>query len=171
MNDSQTLNVFFSYAHEDEDLRDQLATHLAILRRSDKIRTWHNREIIPGDERKGAIDRRLEAADVILLLVSPAFIASDYCWDIELKRAMERHEAGTARVIPIILRPCDWQDAPFGKLQALPQDEKPVTRWRNRDAACLDVARGLHTAVEEELRRWQADQAARRSLPRGAGGS
>ncbi len=147
------MNVFFSYAREDEDLLKQLETHLAILKRGDQIHTWHEREIIPGDERKGTIDRRLEAANVILLLVSPAFIASDYCWDVELERAMKHHEAGTARVIPIILRPCDWQDAPFGKLQALPRDARPVTDWPNRDQAYLDIAKGLRAAIEEELRR------------------
>ncbi len=152
MKDPQALNVFFSYAHQDEELRDELDSHFGILKRGDKIRTWHDREILPGGEWAGAIDHHLEVADVILLLVSPAFIASDYCWDVELKRAMERHRAGEARVIPIILRPVDWQDAPFGKLQALPEDARPVTTWPNRDLACLDVARGLRSAIEE-LRR------------------
>lgn len=152
MIDRNALNVFFSYAHKDEDLRDELATHLALLKRSGKIRTWHDREIVPGGEWAGAIDENQEAADVILLLVSPAFIASDYCWDVELKRAMERHETGEARVIPIILRPVDWHEAPFGKLQALPRNAKPVTTWINRDEAYLNVARGLRTAIEETLK-------------------
>ena len=109
------MNVFFSYAHEDEGLRDRLGNHLEILKRSGKIRTWHDREITAGSEWAGAIDDHLEAADIILLLVSPAFIASDYCWDVELRRAMERHEAGTALVIPIILRPIDWHGAYWQK--------------------------------------------------------
>ncbi len=85
----------------------------------------------------------------MLLLVSPAFIASDYIWDKEMARAMERHEAGEARVIPIIVRPADWHEAPFGKLQALPRDARPVTSWGNRDEAWLDVAKGIRTVVRE----------------------
>ncbi len=143
------MNVFFSYSHQDEGLRDELESHLSILKRSGRIHTWHDRKITPGGEWAGAIDNRLEAADVILLLVSPPFLASDYCWDVELRRAMERHEAGEARVIPVILRPVDWHDAPFGKLQALPKDARPVTSWPNRDEAFLDVARGLRAMIEE----------------------
>ncbi len=153
MIDRKAISVFISYHHKDENLRDELETHLSILKRSGQIRTWHDRRIIAGDVRTGAIDANLETADVILLLVSPAFIASDYSWDIELKRAMERHEAGEARVIPVILRPTDWSDAPFAKLQALPKDAKPIAMWSDRDEAFLDVAQGLRAAVEEGLRR------------------
>ncbi len=100
------------------------------------------------NEWAGEIDQHLNSAQVILLLVSASFLASDYCYDVELKRAMERHEAGEARVIPVILRPVDWHDAPFGKLQALPRNAKPVTRWTDRDEAFADVARGIRAAVE-----------------------
>ncbi len=153
MTDRRALNVFFSYHRKDEDLRDELAAHLAILKRGGQIRTWHNREIAAGDDWAGVIDDHLEAADVILLLVSPAFVASDYSWNVEIERAMERHETGKARVIPIILRPVDWHDAPFGKLQALPRDAKAVTSWLDRDAAYLDIARGLRAVIKEEQRR------------------
>ncbi|MCP3962733.1 MAG: toll/interleukin-1 receptor domain-containing protein [bacterium] len=105
MNAEPALNVFLSYSHEDEKLREELETHLAPLKRGGQIRTWHDRRIPPGDEWAGEIDDNLELADVVLLLVSPPFIASDYCWDVEVKRATERHEAGEARVIPVILRP------------------------------------------------------------------
>ncbi len=150
---SEPLNVFYSYAHKDEDLRDELAVHLAILKRQGKIRPWHDRQITGGQEWAGEIDDNLNAADVILLLVSPTFVASDYCWDVELKRALERHEAREARVIPIILRPVDWSGAPFAKLQALPKNAKPVTTWPNRDEAFLDVAKGLRAAIEDEQKR------------------
>ncbi len=150
---SEPLSVYFSYEHKDEGLRDELAVHLAILKRQGKILTWHDRQITAGRERKGEIDEKLNAADVILLLVSPTFVASDYCWDVELKRAIERHEAGEARVIPIILRPVDWSDAPFARLQALPTDGKPVTTWSNRDEAFLTVAKGLRAAIEDEQKR------------------
>ncbi len=148
---SEPLELFFSYAHKDEELRDELAKQLEILRRRGFIKPWHDRKITAGTESKGRIDEHLETARIILLLISADFLASDYCYDIELRRAMERHEAGEARVIPIILRACDWHDAPFGKLQALPKDGKPVTSWPNRDEAFEDIAKGIKRAVQELL--------------------
>ena len=128
-----------------------LENHLAILKRQGVITGWHDRRIGAGEEWEGKIDAHLNSARVILLLISADFIASDYCYDVELKQAMERHEAGEARVIPVILRPVDWKGAPFGKLQALPKDAKPVTTWANRDEAFVDVARGIRAVVKELL--------------------
>ncbi len=145
----EPIELFYSYAHKDEKLRDELAKQLAILKRQKIIKEWHDRKIAAGTEWKGQIDQHLETAHIILLLISADFIASDYCYDTELKRAMERHEKGKARVIPIILRACAWQNAPFGKLQALPKDGKAVTSWGNRDEAFEDVARGIKRAIEE----------------------
>jgi hypothetical protein len=141
------IEVFFSYSHRDEALRDELAKHLSIMKRQGIIDAWHDRQITAGSEWAGEIDAHLNSAQVILLLISADFLASDYCYDIELKRAMERHEAGTARVIPIILKPVDWQGAPFGKLQALPKNAQAITTWSNQDEAFLNVAQGLRKAV------------------------
>jgi formylglycine-generating enzyme required for sulfatase activity len=146
---TKTIEVFFSYSHKDVELRDELEKHLSILKRQGVIESWHDRRIGAGREWKGDIDKHLNTADVILLLISADFLASDYCYDVEMERAMERHEAGEARVIPVILRPVDWKGAPFGKLQALPRDAKPVTEWPNHDKALLDVARGIRAAVKE----------------------
>src|SRR5205085_8494618 len=99
--------------------------------------------ISPGREWARDIDTHLNTADIILLLVSSDFMASNYCYGIEMKRAMERHTTGEARVIPIILRPVDWQNAPFGKLLALPKDGKPINTWTNLDKALLEVAQGI----------------------------
>jgi len=147
------IEVFFSYAHKDEELRDELEKHLAILKRQGVIAGWHDRKIGPGREWQGQIDAHLNSAGIILLLVSSDFLASDYCYDNEMKRAMERHEAGEARVIPVILRPVDWKGAPFAKLQALPKDAKAVTTWPNRDEAFANVAQGIRAAVEELIGR------------------
>ena len=144
---SDAIEVFFSYSHKDEGLRKRLEEHLSVLRRQGVISGWHDRMIGAGQEWKGEIDRRLESAQIILLLISPSFLASDYCYDIEMKRAVERHERGEATVIPIILRPCDWQGAPFGKLQGLPKDVKPVTSWKQRDEAFKDVTEGIRRAI------------------------
>lgn len=143
------IEVFYSYSHKDEPLRDQLENHLVMLQRDGVVKGWHDRRIIAGQEWDRQIDAYLNSADIILLLVSSDFLASKYCYDIEVKRAMERHEAGEARVIPTILRPCDWQSAPFGKLQSLPKDVNPVTKWDNIDEAFLDIARGIRKAAAE----------------------
>jgi hypothetical protein len=143
------IEVFYSYSHEDEKLRRKLEKHLSQLSHAGLIAGWHDRKIGAGTEWNGQIDKHLNSARIILLLVSADFLHSGYCYDVEMKRAMERHEAGKARVIPIILRPCDWLTAPFGKLQALPKDGKPVTKWDNRDEAFTDIARGIRKAVGE----------------------
>jgi hypothetical protein len=135
--------LFFSYSHKDENLRDRLETHLAGLKREGAIETWHDRRIIAGDEFAGVIDDNINRADIVLLLVSPDFIASDYCFQIEMQRALERHAGGEARVVPVILRPCDWHSAPFGKLMAVPKDGKPVVSWPDHDDALLDIAVGI----------------------------
>jgi TIR domain len=142
------LNVFVSYSHRDEDFKDDLVMHLANLKRQEKISAWQDRDIEAGAEWDAEIKQQLEAADVILLLISPRFIASDYCYDLEMQRAVERHDAGTARVIPIILKSVDWQGTPFSKLQVLPKDAKPISQWADRDEAFLNVVQGIRRAVE-----------------------
>jgi hypothetical protein len=147
-------NVFFSYCHADEALRDQLEKQLSMLKRQGVIETWHDRRINAGQEINPAIDEHINTDEIILLLVSPDFIASDYCYDIEMTRAMERHEARQATVIPVILRACDWHHAPFGKLMGTPQDGKPVTLWPDRDEAFLQVAKEVRKASEK----WRNDK-------------
>lgn len=141
--------LFFSYSHVDESLRDQLETHLSSLRRQGLISSWHDRRITGGEDFGEAIDSHINTADVILLLVSPDFIASDYCYEREMKRALERHQQREARVIPVILRPCDWHDLAFGKLLATPKDGRPITMWPNIDEAFLDVAKAIKSALKD----------------------
>ena len=142
------ISLFYSYSHKDENLRDKLETHLSLLKNQGVIQDWHDRRIGAGTEWEGAIDENLRHARIILLLVSADFLASKYCRDVEIRKAMERHEAGTAQVIPVILRPVDgWQSAAFGRLQALPKNGKAVTTWKNRDEAFADVARGIRDAA------------------------
>jgi predicted helicase len=144
---TDAVPLFYSYAHEDETLRDQLDKHLSLLKRQGTISDWYDRDIAAGSVRAEEVERRLKTARIILLLVSPAFIASDYCYGVEMQVAMQRHVAGEATVIPIILRPCDWEAAPFGALQALPKDAKAVTMWANRDAAYTDIVKGIRGLV------------------------
>jgi hypothetical protein len=144
--------VFISYSHKDEELRYELDMHLSNLKSQNLVRSWHDQKVTAGTDWLKQIDVHLESARVILLLVSPDFMASHYCYGIEMKRALERHAAGTARVIPVLLRPVDWDGAPFAKLQALPKNARFVTLWRNRDAAFLDVVRGIRAAINELTR-------------------
>src|SRR5687768_4398729 len=137
--DQKAIHLFYSYSHVDKRFRKQLEDHLALLKRQEVIQAWHDRMIGAGQEWKGAIDQHLEESSIILLLISASFLASDYCYDVEMKRALERHEANEARVIPIILRPVDWSGAPFSKLQAIPEDARPITRWSNRDEGWTNV--------------------------------
>jgi hypothetical protein len=143
------ISLFYSYSHKDEALRAKLEDRLSLLRDEGVIRDWHDRCIGAGTDWQGAIDKNLDEAGIILLLVSASFLASRYIRDVEITRAMERHEAGTARVIPVILRSVDWHTAPFGKLQALPKDGKPVASWKDRDKAFTDVARGIREAIKD----------------------
>jgi tetratricopeptide (TPR) repeat protein len=165
---SQPVELFFSYSHKDQELRNELETHLAMLKNEGVIRGWQDRQITPGQEWDGQIDEHLSSAGIILLLASPDFLASKYCYDIEVARAMERHRVGEACVIPVIVRPCEWQRTPFGKLQALPAGTVPVTRWPDRDEAFLNVAEGIRRAVESLLssregRRETSDETAKPS--------
>ncbi len=141
------INLFFSYSHVDEDLRDELEVHLAMLKRQGLVRAWHDRRIPPGDDIGDEISEHLESADVILLLVSPHFLASDYCYDVETRRALERHQAGDARVIPVILQPSDWKNSPFSNLRATPKDGKPVTKFPNIHDAFLQVTEDIRAAA------------------------
>ncbi|MEH2306932.1 GUN4 domain-containing protein [Nostoc sp.] len=144
-----SLQLFFSYSHKDEVLRDELANHLSTLTWQGVISNWHDRKILPGEEWDHQINDNLNTADIILLLVSSDFIASSYCWDVEVTTAIERHNTGKARVIPVILRRVDWSNTPFAKLQFLPKNAKPITSWTNRDEAFTNVAQGIRAAAQQ----------------------
>src|SRR5260221_1257155 len=144
--------VLYCYADADEPLLNELEKHLSLLRHEGLITTWHKRQIIAGTDWTKAFDRHLNTASVSLLLISSNFLASDYYCGIEVQQAMQRHDTNEARVIPILLRPVDWQGAPFGKLKSLPSNGKPITTWDNRDMALFDVACGIRGALEDVQR-------------------
>jgi hypothetical protein len=146
---TQPIEVFYSYAREDEALRDALEKHLSILHRQGLISSWHDRKIVPSTDWEQTLDAHLESASLILLLISSDFLASDYCYGVEMKRALERHHANEARVIPILLRPIEWKGAPFARLQALPTDAKPVTSWSNQDEAFANIASGIRRTIKD----------------------
>src|SRR5258708_2632704 len=141
--------VFCTYAHENEAWRQKLETHLSLLRRQGLISLSHDRLIVPGTDWAHTIDIHLETATVILLLVSADFFASDYCYGIEMQQALKRHEAGEARVIPLLVRLVDWKVAPFAYLQALPTDARPLSTGQDEDMALMDIVAGIRRVLQD----------------------
>src|SRR5262249_47878554 len=148
-----SVELFYSYAHRDATLCQELRNHLTGLKRSGAIRDWSDHEIQPGSEWSAAIKEAIERAGIILLLVSADFVASEYVNDIEMPFALKRHQSGHAKVIPVLLRPVEWHDLPFAKLQVLPTGARPVTAWANQDEAFADVARSLRELLYNQRAR------------------
>jgi len=145
------MRAFISYSHQDADALERLHVHLANLRREGLIETWYDREILAGRILDDEIRRELEAADLFLLMVSPDFIASDYCVEQEMQRALQRHAADDARVVPIIVEPCDWAETPeLRQLKAIPKDGRPISEWTNANTAFLDVVKEIRRIVDAD---------------------
>ena len=147
------VQVFFSYSHKDEELRNELETHLALLKRQGVISAWHDRRISAGNNIGTTISGELEDSEVVLLLVSANFLSSDYCYEKELARALEKERAGSAIVIPVILHPCDWHSAPFGQLRATPTDGKAISLFANQHEALTIVAKDVREAISKKYGR------------------
>ncbi len=154
-----SIRLFCSYSRQDESLRRELETHLSMLKRQSLV-TWYDRLLEPGSNWDDRIKLEIDTAEIILLLVSPDFLASNYCYETEVARAIERHKAGTACVIPVLLRPTDIEGLELFKLMGYPKGLKPVTQWRDRDEAFVDVVKGIRQAVNKLL-----SQASSQSIP------
>lgn len=165
------MKVFVSYSHKDEAVLERLRTHLAMLRRDERIEDWFDRDILAGEEIHTEIAERLESSRLFLLLVSPDFLASDYCVEREMERALERHRSGDARVVPIIVEPCDWTSTPLRDLKALPQDGKPISDWTNENKALLDIVQELRRVLDAEQipRAFERGESTVRAAPAQAG--
>jgi internalin A len=144
--------LFISYSHKDDHLRQELENHLKIIQRKGLVHSWSDRRIVAGEEWKREIDDNLEQAEIILLLISSDFIASDYCYEKEMMHALSRERNGEVKVIPIIVRDVNWRNAPFAKLQALPIDGKAVELWEHKDSAWRNVSEGIERVLEGMLR-------------------
>jgi hypothetical protein len=154
----RVLRLFISYSHRDEQYRDELVKHLSSLLREGVIEISHDRRINPGEIIDTEIEQQMDDADVVLILVSPDFIASEYCYGIEMRRAMERYSRDAQNrwqrvgfsflVVPVIIWPTDWRHTPFGKLLAMPKDGKPVTTWERADDAFVDIVAGVRRLIE-----------------------
>lgn len=142
--------VFISYSHRDEELRERLEVHLAPLITKGMIKVWHDRFLLPGDQLDDKVLNQLCSADVILLLVSADFLASDYCSRIEQGAALKRHKSGQCRAITVVLRPCGWQETELGNFLVTPTDGKAVSRWDSEDEALQNVVRSIQYAIKDE---------------------
>jgi hypothetical protein len=151
LSSTKALKVFVSYNHTDTQYKDDLVKHIDPLKRLKLIETWFDGKIQAGKDINQEIQAELLSSDIILLLVSIDYLNSYYCVEIEMEKAMERHKAGSARVIPIILRSCMWQHMPFSKLKALPLDARAVSTWPDRDEALVSVAEGIRGVADELL--------------------
>src|SRR5260370_19595782 len=154
---TESIEVFISFAREDEDLRDQLLTHLRVMERNSVINIWHSGMIKPGEEFEKERDKRLGKAGIVLLLVSQYYVASDDCYNIEMMRAMDRYYDENIHIILILLRPFEWKRTKFAKLRVLPMNEVPITSWPKQDEALLHIAEQIAKVVENLLRFNQTD--------------
>jgi hypothetical protein len=145
---TKAVNVLYVYDEEDEQLQKKLSTHLSLLRRQNWIADLVPQKLLAGEKKEEAITSYLNTAEIILLLVSANFIASDYCYSQAMTRALERKEENTARVIPIILKECDWQTAPFYALQSLPKGVSSVAASRDIDETLKNIAMELRRVIE-----------------------
>src|SRR5437762_4835878 len=142
------IEVFYAYAPQDETWVQELEKHLTLFQRQGIISTWHPRLIAAGSDWQEVIDVRLRSASIILLLISPDFLASDYCYGNEMKQALQREREKGVCVIPILLRPVDWQHAPFAHLRPLPPDATFLTEWSNLDRAFAEITVGIRRTIE-----------------------
>src|SRR5258708_508215 len=149
------FSVFISYSHQDKKFRQELDKHLSNLKRQNIITSWYDGDIRPGTEWQPQIMEHLHTAQIVLLLISADFMASDFCYSIEMTQAIARHDANQARILPLILRPTDWKGAPFAKLKVLPTDGKAITRWPTHDDAFENIIQGIREAVDDLIQKAQ----------------
>ncbi|HZS03899.1 MAG TPA: TIR domain-containing protein [Blastocatellia bacterium] len=142
-----SVRLYISYSHKDEMFLDELNTHLKLLQRMGLIKIWSDRRIEMGESWKEQLDQQLEQAQIILLLVSADYLASDFAHDVEMKYALEKHYSGEAVAIPVLLRPTAWQESPLASIQALPPNGRPISTWENRDEAWVEVVKGIREAI------------------------
>ena len=151
--DKIKVKIFYSYSHKDEELRECFESHMSGIKRKGLIEEWHDRKILPGQLWEQSISNNIEEADIVLFLVSSDFLASDYCYDKEVIKSVERHYNGHCVVVPIIIRDCDWDGTPFESIQGLPTDMKPVISryWHNKDEAFTDIVKGLKKIIKNKF--------------------
>jgi hypothetical protein len=151
--DKPQIRIFVSYSHVDAAAQGRLQIHLAALKR-EGVETWFDGDMDAGDALDPGVARALRQAHIFIALLSPDYLASHYCWNIEYRRAVNRRARGTIRIVAAVVRPCDWKASRAAGFKLLPRDGRPVTRWRSADEAYLNIAegiRGVVTTLRREL--------------------
>ncbi|MGH3449661.1 MAG: TIR domain-containing protein [Haloechinothrix sp.] len=149
--DRGPLKLFLSYAHEDRDLVTELRKHLAPLRHEQIVADWYDREVMAGQDWDREIRAQLESSDLVIVVVSADFVASDYAYGRELALALRLHDQGRLRLLPVIGRNCKWQNLPLARLQVLPEGAVPISSWDQRDDALVSVVVGVERVAREIL--------------------
>jgi len=158
------MKAFISYSHIDERYVQRLHTHLAQMKRDGLIDTWYDREISAGTNLNQEISRHLKESNVFIAVTSPDFLDSEYCFDIEMSKAIEDHHAGQIRIIPLIVEPCDWLNSPLKDFRATPRDGKPISDWSNINSAYLDIITDLRKLTNPKAK--PARKAATKAQPK-----
>ena len=146
------MKAFISYSHHDEHYLERLKIHLTPMRREKRITDWADKDIYAGSDLDSSISDELENSDLFIALISPDYLASNYCYEKEFDKAMAMQEAGRITIVPIILQPCEWKITPFGKMKALPKDGKAVSEWTNENNAYLDIANEMRRLLDLNFR-------------------
>jgi small GTP-binding protein len=147
---SNTPKLFISYSHKDAEYKDELLNRLKVISRQFNVDTWHDEQLLAGDKIDPEIIKQLDVADMVIMLISPDFIASDYCFETEMQRALENAEQRSSRVIPIIVRETpDWHQHAIGQDLALPDDGKPLEDWPSADKFWGSVQTGIRRVIED----------------------
>jgi hypothetical protein len=144
------VTLFLSYADADVSCCQELKKHLSLAQRQGFVTTWYDRQITAGTNKAEEIEKQLEQASIIFLLISADFLVSDYCYSVEMTRALQLHQDGKAKVIPLLVRPCDWKGAPFEHLQLLPTNERPISQWTDRDEAWTHIVTEIRRALPSQ---------------------
>ncbi|WP_417498209.1 toll/interleukin-1 receptor domain-containing protein [Maricaulis sp.] len=155
------MQAFISYSHSDEQDVDRLRTHLSMLERDGLLSGWHDRKILAGSRLGSAISSSLNQSELFLAMISADFLASGYCFDVEMKAALKRQDDGLMRIVPIILQPCEWKASPLGHLLATPTDGVPVSDWTNRESAFLSITQAIRKIVEAPKKQSRGNAASR----------
>lgn len=144
----QEIKIFIAYAYADRNMVKEVEKDLKAMKRHTKI-SWSGIDVDAGEDLQEENQKNLNAAHIILLMISRDFLASDYCYDQQIQQAVARHDKKAAVVIPVILSTCDWKDdTPFRKLTPLPENGKPVQKWNLKADAYTNIKRGIQKVVE-----------------------
>ncbi|RML69891.1 Toll-interleukin receptor [Pseudomonas syringae pv. syringae] len=150
-NMTTAVKVFVSYSHLDKSYLDSFERCLSNMRRHNEISTWTDKDVTAGEEWRNKIERNLEEAEIIILLISPDFMHSGYCYDVEMGKALQHHREKKAKVIPVYIRATDVKGSIIAELQGLPEDRRPINQWDDKDGAWKNVVEGLRLSIAEYL--------------------